>query len=224
MSRDEGVRFVDRYDMLAEEYYDMRRHPTCRNLRDVSFHILRRVLAERPVPALACEIGAGASLLAEFCLEAYGRAEGVILTDASEAMLAYSRRFTPIGARLVVARAEALPFPDRSVALAVSVLGDSYNGPAFWSELARVLQYGAWGIFTVPSYEWAREFRATRQGEYTDWACFELRGGVEIYVPSFILREDEQRALIEEHRLCVREIIHAGIEIAPPQYLLSWQC
>jgi hypothetical protein len=39
---------------------------------------------------------------------------------------------------------------------------------------------------------------------------------MQIYVPSFIFREDEQRAMIEEHQLCIQEIIHSGIEVASP--------
>jgi ubiquinone/menaquinone biosynthesis C-methylase UbiE len=216
MSPQDHMKYLRRYDIVAGEYYDALRHPTCKNLRDASLQILRHVLDGRFWPGLACEVGAGASLLAEVWLEIYGGAERLILTDASEAMLTYSRRFIPAGARLAVAQAEALPLPDRSVGLVASMLGDSYNRPAFWSEVSRVLEAGGCAIFTGPSYEWARKFRTTHQQESDDWAYFQLRERG-VYVPSLILREDKQRILIERHGLLVREVVSVGIEmVAPP--------
>lgn len=204
------------YDDVAFEYYDSRKHPTTANFRQASALLLTSWLRDIPPDGgPIVEVGAGDSLLAEL-LAALGRSlRDVTLTDASEVMLAYSRKWLAHGVRLKIADAASLPAPSGSVALLVAVLGDPYNTPAFWLEAARVLTPEGICLYTTPSYEWSRRFRAAAN-EPEASAQFEV-GTRSVLVPSFIYPTAEQTEMIGRSGLRVAEIDSVSLDALQEQ-------
>src|SRR5216683_2735662 len=101
---------VASYELVAQEYYDAERHPTCANFREASRLLFRRWLSLVPNRKLICELGAGKSLLAEILTEALRSLDTVTLVDESPSMLAYSRALKEVGVRLDLASVFALPY------------------------------------------------------------------------------------------------------------------
>jgi SAM-dependent methyltransferase len=118
-------------------------------------------------------------------------------------MLAYSDEWRLAGAHLVLADACSLPFPDGSIDVIVASLGDPYNLPAFWGEVARVLRSGGRALFTAPASEWATRFRAP---ECLDAAEFIRRDGTILLMPSPVLTEQEQISMFAEAGLAFEEV------------------
>jgi SAM-dependent methyltransferase len=100
-----------------------------------------------------------------------------------------------------------MPFPDASVSLLCSSLGDPFNTDQFWAEAARVLRPTGHLIYTTPSWEWAEGFRR-RQQEPPDAAEFLLRDGRRVLMPSLVYPERDQIALIESCGLIVADVYH----------------
>jgi ubiquinone/menaquinone biosynthesis C-methylase UbiE len=191
---------VASYERLAAEYYDPSQHPTCANFRQASQVLLERLTPDVPAER-SCEVGAGDSLLADLLVRRGRDVAGLLITDAYDAMLEYSRRWEQRGAVLAVARAERLPVANQSILLVVASLADPYDEGSFWSEVARVLMPGGQCLMTTPSWTWAHSFRA--DGLPEDLAQFELRNGETLYVPSYVREPSDQRHLIERHGLHV---------------------
>ena len=103
-----------------------------------------------------------------------------------------------------MADALRLPFADQSLSVLIATLGDPYNAPRFWQEVARVLVPKGIVIFTTPSYAWSSTFRRPEKEEQ-HVADFEIRDGRHIIVPSFIYPESEQIAILAAHGLVVQE-------------------
>jgi SAM-dependent methyltransferase len=189
------------YEAIAGEYYDALRHPTCANFREGSRGILSAWLLPIPLEGLTlCEIGAGKSVLAELIGPRLDRLDRLFLIDESSSMLDYSAGWEKQGAHLIVGDASSIPMDAGSVDLAVSSLGDPYNGPAFWAEVRRILRSGGRVFFTTPSYEWARSFRSAQASDL-NVAEFELSSGEIVSVPSFVLPVSEQIRLMRDHGL-----------------------
>ncbi len=149
------------------------------------------------------EVGVGKSLLAPAWRARGGRAGDLILVDSAPAMLAYSDEWRSAGARLVLADACSLPFQDGSVDILVASLGDPYNLPSFWHEVARVLRSGGSALFTTPAHEWATRFRAPdRRGA----AEFVRRDGAVMLMPSSVPSYEEQIAMFVEAGLILGEV------------------
>jgi SAM-dependent methyltransferase len=188
----------DSYEVVASEYYDERRHPTCADFRDASASLLRKVFTTfRPPRRVLCETGCGYSLLCELFLNGYPHAglARIDLIDHSPTMLRYStQKWTHPCVNSHVRDARDLPADDGSVDILVASLGDPYNDHEFWAEVRRVLTDEGMAIFTTPSYEWAREFRSERERSV---AQFELEDGTLVQLPSLIQPPDEQIKLIE---------------------------
>ncbi|MBV9439138.1 MAG: methyltransferase domain-containing protein [Candidatus Eremiobacteraeota bacterium] len=192
------------YEELAGEYYDPVRHPTCANFRMASGIALRRALQKKgPLVGSACEVGSGDSLLAQILSESGASISRLLITDSSPAMLAYSERWDALGARRRLAEAASLPVADGSVDLLVSSLGDPYNDAGFWSEAGRVLAPGGRVLFTTPSYAWSHAFRSP---ERLRVAQFALADGRTLDVPSIVLPEARQRAMLSRAGLRVSSI------------------
>lgn len=190
------------YEVLAPEYYDPVRHPTCANFRLASQQLIRpwlkRYADKRPI----CEIGAGMSVVADLLLEMQLPLANLDLTDSAESMLKYSDKWVAGGAHSVVADASSLPFATGAFGLCVSSLGDPYNNPEFWTEVARLTLTGRYAIFTTPSREWASRYRADESGDSnSSVAEFILSDGQTIHVPSIIYSRPDQEALITRERL-----------------------
>lgn len=186
------------FDAVAAEYYDSSRHPTCWNFRIASRRLLRTWLRHYPPGKAMCDVGCGDSLLAELLSKGQRRVDQLILLDASPAMLAYSQKYSKLGARLQLADTEALPLDSGSCDLLVSSLGDPYNKAPFWNEAARVISRSGFVFFTSPSYEWAFAFRRNLPQDLHTRAEFELRDGSRVWLPSYICPESDQIQLIEQ--------------------------
>lgn len=189
------------YTDLAFEYYDTMRHPTCANFREASYGLLAqwlRSFARSETKVL--EVGAGASVVADWLSKGGSEPARFVATDLSPDMLAYSRG-SIASIDYVVCDAQQLPFISGSFDMVVSSLGDPYNTLAFWREAARVLRGGGHVLFTSPSFEWAFKFR----GE-VDTAEFVTSDRGEILVPSYVMPDDEQSRMIEANGFMLVEI------------------
>jgi hypothetical protein len=98
----------------------------------------------------------------------------------------------------VLCEAHQLPFPRNSVSVVVSSLGDAYNDLEFWKNLSEIVAPHGHVIYTTPSYDWAYEFRNPNDPEDMRTAEFELEDGRTVKVPSIVLRQEEQTAVVEE--------------------------
>jgi SAM-dependent methyltransferase len=198
----------DAYEMLAREYYDPARHPTCANFRESSKLIAEAWRRHIAVGGPVCEVGCGLSVAAELLTGAGRNLDQLLLVDSSPSMLMYSERWTRSGARLILADAARLPFADSSVRACVASLGDPYNDPDFWNEMARVVEPLGHIIFTAPSFEWASRFREqSRDCEAMDVAEFLLPDGTKLLARSVIRAADDQVALVgRTGRLRVEEV------------------
>ena len=103
------------------------------------------------------------------------------------------------GRGFLVADAHNLPFGDESIDVLFAILADPYNLPKYWEESARVMRPRGLMVFLVPSYVWTCKFRTSDPNEHDAVARFELRNGVELFVPSYILSAPEQIALAREY-------------------------
>jgi ubiquinone/menaquinone biosynthesis C-methylase UbiE len=200
------------YEELASEYYDAGRHPTCANFREASATIIRRWLSpELGKAGWICEVGAGKSLVAEILSTNSNRLDYLVITDASPSMIAYSQPWAKLGARLVVAPANQLPLPNKSVSCLISSLGDPYNEDEFWQEAHRVLIPGGRIVFTTPSAEWAMAFRAWSGSATFEGAEFELSSGRHVYVRSIIYTPDQQLSIMERAGFRAIETTHVRV-------------
>jgi SAM-dependent methyltransferase len=200
------------YSVLASEYYDFDRHPTCAAFRAASAELVAELVPDVPA-ALSIEVGAGDSLLAREIERRGHQLTGLLLTDESPEMLRYSSRTAYRGARLVIAQAHELPVESNSIRLLVGSLADPYDDERFWGEIARVLDPQGVALVTVPSWEWAQRFR-DGTGDAAQVAVFELASGERIEVPSLVRPATEEIALIEgaglrvlDHRLVPRAAV-----------------
>ncbi len=200
------------YELVAQEYYDRERHPTCANFRDASHILFRKWLNLFVTCEHICEVGAGKSLLAEILFEEHRSLKALVLVDESPSMLAYSEAWRQAGVAMDLASASTLPYGPESFDVVASCLGDPYNVIPFWSEVHRVLKDKGKCLFTTPSYEWARAFRATTDTNAMHSSEFELGDGSFVSLPSHIYQQCDQVRLIESGKLTVSEISHVSIQ------------
>jgi SAM-dependent methyltransferase len=199
------------YELVAREYYDPERHPTCANFREASRIIFQRLLGLVSDHLSVCEVGAGKSLLAELVAGTNGNLGSLILVDESPSMLRYSEAWRNLGVKLRVASAFALPFATATFDVLVSCLGDPYNSIAFWQEAHRVLKPHGKCLFTTPSWEWARAFRDVTDAVSMHSSAFELADGSRISLPSHIYPEQDQIEIMKSAGLAVSAVSHVSI-------------
>jgi SAM-dependent methyltransferase len=189
---------ISSYEVIAPEYYDPIRHPTCANFRQASYLILSDWLSTFPIEdSLIYEVGAGKSLLLEILNEFNREPKQTIISDLSPSMLAYSKSLADDKTRFELVAASNLPVEAATVDLVVSSLGDPYNDKKFWEEMQRVLKKGGLVFFTTPSFNWAKAFRPDDEFNKTT-AEFELQDSRHVFVPSFIFSKKQQTDLLEE--------------------------
>jgi SAM-dependent methyltransferase len=204
------------YAAIAREYYDPDLHPNSAALRDLSIEALRRNLPLGPVDRVL-ELGSGRTVFAD--LES--RPRRLVLLDRSETMLNYS---DAPGASKLLGDARLLPVKGHSIDGVVAMLGDPYNSPELWQEVARVLRHGGWAAYTTPSSDWSRLFR---QGEGTppDVARFVRRDGLVLDLPSIVRPVAEQESWFREAGLAVHRRVevraHAAQRIKAPKLTVN---
>ena len=197
---------IGTYDDLALEYYDVERHPTCANFREASRLLLKTwLLSHDQTGRTIVEVGAGMSLVAEVLAGEGKPLDSLILLDSSPRMLEHSHAWFVRGAHRKIASAEDMQLHGESIDTVVSVLGDPYNTAPFWTQVASILKPGGVVILTTPSFEWASAFRSRETVEKQHTAEFQLKDGRRISVPSIVLREAEQVAVMRQHGLRVIE-------------------
>ncbi|MER9484093.1 methyltransferase domain-containing protein [Mesorhizobium sp. M0494] len=197
----------DSYSAVADEYYNEILHPTCNDFGYASLSLLRDYLRLRPLQGVVCEVGAGLSALLT-ALDGNQQAARVVVTDNSREMLSHSQTRFAGQAEFVLSDASHLPFPGQSVDMLTASLGDPYNSPEFWHEVHRVSKLGARIFFSTPSWEWASAFRSVGKNEREGSALFITQSGKKIYLPSCILPEIEQGAMMKAAGLHVEQISH----------------
>jgi len=201
-SRSAAVDTAD-YDLVAAEYYDPQRHPTCANFGELSARFLAERLLQQTRPdSRILEVGAGRSIIAPMLADAGRTLGSLTLLDKSAAMLAHSASWESRGAKLVVADACATSLPSASYDMVVASLCDPYNRANFWRESARIIVAGGICMATLPAPEWAARFRAN---ETADEAEFVLANGRRVAMPSFVPLPERQLAMIGEAGLTVIE-------------------
>jgi SAM-dependent methyltransferase len=146
------------------------------------------------------EVGAGRSTAASVLQEGGLPVTRLTLLDQSARMLAYSRDWADKGASLIVGDACSTQLPERSFQLIVSALGDPYNCPVFWREVARLLEPGGICLFTTPATEWATRFRPPDARSHAE---FVIADGRTVLVPSKIPARERQGRMIADAGLHV---------------------
>jgi SAM-dependent methyltransferase len=199
------------YELVAMEYYDPERHPTCANFREASRIVLRRMPSLVSGHLNICEVGPGKSLLAEVLAQTNGNVASLTLVDESPSMLRYSEAWRNLGVELRVASAFVLPFTPGTFDLVVSCLGDPYNSTTFWREVYRVLRPHGKCLFTTPSWEWAKAFREDADAVSMHSSAFELADGTRVLLPSHIYSEQDQIELMRSAGLAVSVVTHVSI-------------
>ncbi|THD70964.1 MAG: methyltransferase domain-containing protein [Bradyrhizobium sp.] len=190
------------YEDVAVEYYDGDRHPTCRDLRELSQRFLvAHIRAGFSNNGSLIEVGPGRSILAPEAAAA-GVLSRVVLIDSSPSMLSYSTPWITGGAHAVAASADATDLPSGTVSLIVSSLGDPYNCSEFWQEVARLITPDGSCLFTTPSFEWSASFRPRDNREVAE---FLRADGARLFMPSRVYQAEEQIAMIEAAGLMVEE-------------------
>jgi SAM-dependent methyltransferase len=202
---------VTSYELVAREYYDPERHPTCANFREASRTLFQRWLKTVSIRAQICEVGAGKSLLAEILSEERTDLQSLALVDESPSMLEYSEPWRYVGVRLDLASAFALPYGSESFDIVASCLGDPYNSWSFWVEVCRVLKPNGTCLFTTPSFDWAKSFRGATDTDALHSSAFDLVDGSQVSLPSYIYPEPDEVQLMKSAKLTVSEISQVSI-------------
>ncbi len=192
-SRSNNTKPAD-YDLVAAEYYDPLRHPTCANFGELSARFLaERLLKRARLDARVLEVGAGRSIAAPILADAGHPVTSLTLLDESAAMLAHSAEWQSRGATMIVADACATALRAASYDVIVASLCDPYNRPAFWQEMTRLLSPNGCCLATLPAHEWVACFR---DGGRINEAEFVLANGRRIAMPSFVPQVESQLAMI----------------------------
>jgi SAM-dependent methyltransferase len=184
------------YSTLAGEYYNAARHPTSANLRQASVTAIRKLVDLADFNGRWCDLGAGRSVVAEL-LSAEGKwseTGALFLVDRSEDMLRHTPDDQRRVSRCVVSDATSLPFSECVFDLVVVSLGDPFNGPSLWRELARTVRRNGGVVFTTPARAWATSYRSI-EGSPDDAARFDLQSGKTVHVDSFVFEHNEQVAM-----------------------------
>ncbi|MBL4821249.1 MAG: hypothetical protein JKY98_09730 [Gammaproteobacteria bacterium] len=188
---------INKYGILAAEYYDPILHPTCANFRSLSIKGIESTICCLGQEFQNClEVGAGKSVMAELRSTGLTSINHLTISDESAEMLAYSHSLSEYYESKIIL--DALNSDGHSNGdiknydLIVCSLGDPYNTASFWKGMGKLLNNNGIVIFTTPSYEWAESFRTDTQSERTKEADFVDENGELVSVPSYIHRADKQ--------------------------------
>jgi len=192
------------YERVSAEYYDPQLHPTCANFTEAS-HLLfgefwrdiARHLDSLGRPADFLDVGCGRSVLVQALIVRNVRRRRLVLADEAPGMLVHSDDFRGESVELIAASSATLPLFDASIDVATAFMGDPFNTPETWRELARVVRPGGLALLTVPSFEWASTFRTTSVGERVGAALFVVEARDEIHLPSHVMSRPEQEKMMQ---------------------------
>jgi SAM-dependent methyltransferase len=193
------------YDLIAAEYYDEVRHPTCADFRLAGRIYLERLFASAPLRGRIAEIGSGKSLVAEFLQR------DLVLIDKSAGMLAYNgdwkeRRIVDV---------EEQPFGHQEFDWVIAFLGDPFNSDRTWRNIGESLKPGGRCIFSVPSFVWAMKFRNESELEKEGFAAFEITSGELCFVKSTIRTTQDQFSVISRAGLSGASVDHIRMSELP---------
>ncbi|MGM5026907.1 class I SAM-dependent methyltransferase [Tardiphaga sp. 862_B3_N4_1] len=193
------------YEAVASEYYDECAHPTCADFRAASALYLTRLFdLELPTGRVA-DIGCGRSLLVDF------NVRDLVLVDKSRGMLLHNSTSYEQRA-LDVERQE---FGEREFDWIFAILGDPYNSPSAWGNIARALKAGAQCVFIVPALQWAQKFRSVEDKERVGFARFLTLNGDTVFLPSLIVDLDSQIEMISAVGLSLDAVDHVSVGQLP---------
>ena len=202
---------------LRQRYYNKIRHPTCVNFRDSSKRLIESWIRGLAIAGPICEVGCGSSLAAESLSDIGYPLDRLLLTDSSLSMLSFSEQWGSAGANLLLANASELPFADNSIQVCIASLGDPYNSPLFWREMARIIKPLGCVLFTTPSHDWASRYRSSQARSVAE---FVLADGRDLWVPSEISAVPGQISLIQESgRLHVESVQSVTYSQVPSSYI-----
>jgi SAM-dependent methyltransferase len=153
--------------VLGYEQYDgWYRSPRGGWIGRLEYRLVRRLLQPRPTESVL-DVGCGTGYFTRcFAREQTAAVAGV---DIDFGAIEYARRQAAGRESYLVGPGEALPFPDGSFDLSVSIAAMCFvrNQVAFLQEMARVARRGfAVGLLHRHSLLWRREGRAGGQGGY----------------------------------------------------------
>jgi SAM-dependent methyltransferase len=199
------------YDVIAAEYYDSDRHPTCANFGELSTKFLHpNIIKYLRLATRVLEVGAGRSVVAPIMAAQMLPLTNLTLLDKSPAMLEHSRKWKRQGAVFLIRDARDTGLAAGSIQLIVSSLGDPYNDPEFWQEVRRLLDDNGICLFTIPAPEWAERFRA---GSDSKTADFFLKNGRTVLARSFIPPRQQQATMITDAGLHILEVKDLSAEL-----------
>lgn len=208
------------YEILASEYYDSERHPTCANFRELSATYLASQLSGASSQERMVEVGAGRSLAAEI-LSSKIALKNLVITDQSPAMLRHSAHWTQQGALVQVVDARQLSVQFSGLDVIIASLADPYNDAAFWRSAFQSLGKGGRVVCTLPAFEWAHSFRM-RAALPQDVAEFLTANGSTHLVPSFVPQLARQIGMMENAGLVVQNFqalslthLSTGSQVSP---------
>jgi SAM-dependent methyltransferase len=189
---------ADSYEAVATEYYDEQLHPTCADFRSASFIYLKRLFDRCKPEGRIADVGCGRSLVAEFCHK------NLVLIDESAMMLgqnqfAFEQRLLNV---------EQEPIGAFEFDWIFAVLGDPYNSPSAWKNIARALKPGGRCVFIVPSIAWASKFRSAVVDEKPGLARFVTSNGKVVFLRSLIFEPSQQIKMISDVELSVTSTEH----------------
>jgi SAM-dependent methyltransferase len=137
--------------------------------------------------------------------------------DESEAMLDWNKidQKPRDDFQVCISDIEAGPFGLEEFDWIFAVLADPYNTEQAWENISRALRAGGECVFIVPSFAWRDKFRARSAEERAGHARFLTKKGLEVFLPSIILDEVHQEAIVKQSGLVLDRIDHVRIRDMP---------
>lgn len=181
---------AEAYDLLAREYYERQKHPTCANFAALHAVALDMIGSRVRPGERYLEVGCGMGQL-DLVASPYD----VVLTDVSEGMLSLARRRT--GGLVVCRKMNAFEpdFPACTFAGVACFLADPYNHELFYRAIRNVLKTSGFLLVTVPNHVWASALRR-RLNIPLEQTIFIVHGQHTLAVPSITRPVKEQLSLL----------------------------
>jgi hypothetical protein len=206
------------YDVLGEEYYDSRLHPTCADFRELSrLYIGTQLKLLEGRDRDVIEVGSGRSLAAELMSELGMDLGRLTITDASQAMLRHSADWEKSVAEIRVLDATKIAESGVRSDVLIASLADPYNTPAFWQGVKAALNPHGLVIFTTPSFDWADNFRSAHGLKGRHLAEFKSPKFGSFFVDSNVISLSEQIAQMCSAGLVVVDFKALGWSKSQPE-------